>query len=242
MSKPTLANLTKQLENAQERANRMRGRGWGLGGNLSARTHHSNLIARTRQIQAQINARRAANAARNAAVARRRNRLARAVIQKWHQRAHRPSNVRNVGGIAFLRSAVKTAVGDDVLRRLRRQLLELRELRPANNSRRMRNIFNDMSKRWNSANNELAAANVMNAAQKIMNRAGLLNLSARSPTGLHELFLQLKTLTNRGNVAGVNRTLAKIATAPGELKMGSVESTRILNAADRLLRQRAHSR
>lgn len=192
---PTNAQIQalRNERNRLERESRAAvGRGWlhGAGsssfGPTAARSYSTGVAGQLRaannQLRRALAARQAANemrAAARAAAERRRTRLAKVAAGRWHQRAHRPSNVRNVGGIAFLRSAVRTAVGDDVLRRLRRQLLELRELRPANNSRRMRNIFNDMSKRWNSANNELAAANVMNAAQKVMNRAGLLSLSAR---------------------------------------------------------------
>jgi len=182
MSSPTLANLEQRLRAAETRARQLMLSTWVLP--MSAKHHrtphltgeygdHTTLVTQTiPNLRRQITARRAKNAARRRWNAIRKRVLATGVVKYLHATTYRPPNQarRNLGGVGYRRLAGSTNVGSPTLARLMRQL---EELKAANRGNKV-NIYNRMSNTWGRAGNAVAAANIMNAAQKIMSRAGLL--------------------------------------------------------------------
>jgi hypothetical protein len=79
----------------------------------------------------------------------------------------------NMGGVTYRRLAGTTNVGNGISNRLRQQLARLRTARDSGNRGNMVNIYNSMGTNWMNAGG-IHGANVMNNAQKIMFRAGLI--------------------------------------------------------------------
>jgi hypothetical protein len=178
MSRPTLANLERELANIRRSANQMRSVVWRAGGtnpmNSSAYYHHSNLVAQARRLEARIARRREANAARAAAANARGRRLARQAGRYWRNRTMRPpSGNGNAGGVTYRRLAAQTNVGNGISNRLRQQLARLRVARDSGNRGNMVNIYNSMGRNWEEAGG-IHGANIMNNAQKIMFRSRLI--------------------------------------------------------------------
>jgi hypothetical protein len=178
MSRPTLANLERELANARRAINQTRSVAWGAGGgnprNSSAYYHHANLVSRARNLEARIARRRTANAARAAAANARGRRLARQAGRYWRNRTMRPpAGNGNAGGVTYRRLAAQTNVGNGISNRLRQQLARLRNARDSGNRGNMVNIYNSMGRNWEEAGG-IHGANVMNNAQKIMFRARLI--------------------------------------------------------------------
>ena len=184
MSRPTLANLEQRLRNAEAQAQRLLMRTWVLP--MSAVHHrtphltgeyasHTNLVTRViPNLRRQIARRREANAARAAAANARGRRLARQAGRHWRNRTMRPPMGNgNMGGVTYRRLAGTTNVGNGISNRLRQQLARLRTARDSGNRGNMVNIYNSMGNNWMNAGG-IHGANVMNNAQKIMFRAGLI--------------------------------------------------------------------
>ena len=184
MSRPTLANLEQRLRNTEAQARRLMMSTWVLP--MSAVHHrtphltgeyasHTNLVTRViPNLRRQIARRREANAARAAAANARGRRLARQAGRHWRNRTMRPPMGNgNMGGVTYRRLAGTTNVGNGISNRLRQQLARLRTARDSGNRGNMVNIYNSMGTNWMNAGG-IHGANVMNNAQKIMFRAGLI--------------------------------------------------------------------
>ena len=186
MSSPTLANLRRQLRNAEARQRQAMVMTWlvpapGSRGHRNPMgtpgyVEHTNLTIRViPNLHRRIKAAEAKAAARRRWNALRKNIAAKSIAKYLHATTYRPPNQarRNLGGVGYRRLAGSTNVGSPTLARLMRQL---EELKAANRGNKV-NIYNRMSNTWGRAGNAVAAANIMNAAQKIMSRAGLLGRS-----------------------------------------------------------------
>lgn len=182
MPSPTLANLEQRLRNAETRARQLMLSTWVMP--MSAKHHrtphltseysaHTTLVTQTiPNLRRQIAARRAKNAARRRWNAVRKHVVASGIAKYLHATTYRPPNKskRNLGGAGYRRAAGATNVGSPTLSRLMRNL---EELKAANKGNKV-NIYNRMSSTWGRAGNSSAAANIMNNAQRVMHRAGLL--------------------------------------------------------------------
>lgn len=170
MSQPTLANLEKQLRNAEARRMQLMMNTWVMPKTM---THyrtpqktgeymsHTDLVMRViPNLKRRIARRREANAARQAAAAARQRRVARSVVKHWRGRVAKsrrsPSSPRQ-----------------NITASLRQQLNRLRAAHAAGNRGNMVNIYYNMGRNWEKAG-RTAGANVMNNAQMIMFRARLI--------------------------------------------------------------------
>ena len=182
MSSPTLANLEQRLRAAEARAQQLMLATWVMP--KSAKHYrtphltpeynaHTILVTQTiPNLRRQIASRRAKNAARRRWNAIRKHVAATGIAKYLHATTYRPPNRsrHNLGGAGYRRTAGTTNVGSPTLARLMRNL---EELKAANRGNKV-NIYNRMSSTWGRASNSRAAANIMNNAQRVMNRAGLL--------------------------------------------------------------------
>jgi hypothetical protein len=184
MPTPTLENLRAQLAATQNQANRLMAQIWMNPSSPYYRNPRANPAFHTHtdletrvipNLRRRIARREEANRARSAAKHARERRLARAVTAKWRARTMRPPNKNvhgNEGGKSYKRIARGAA--SPTLRRLMNQLDDLRELNKNKNRGAMVNLYGNMSNKWGRASNWRAAANIMNKAQAIMFKAGLI--------------------------------------------------------------------
>lgn len=183
MPSPNLANLRRQLNRALARQRAAMVMTWlvpapGSRGHRNPMgtpgyVEHTNLTLRViPNLRRRIKAAEAKAAARRRWNALRKNIAAKSIAKYLHATTYRPPNQarRNLGGAGYRRLAGATNVGSPTLSRLMRQLEELKAANRGNKG----NIYNKMSSTWGRASNSRAAANIMNNAQLVMNRAGLL--------------------------------------------------------------------
>lgn len=188
MPTPTLANLRGQLTAAENQSRRViaqlytdptspyytnprRNPLFAVMVNLNTR-----VIPNLRR---RITRREEANRARSAARRAKERRVARSVVAKWRARSMRPPNVSafgNAGGTTYRRHAA--AVASPTLSRIMKQLEKLRELNKNKNKfhtrAQMVELYENMQNKMGRASNWKTAASVVNKAQAIMFKAGLL--------------------------------------------------------------------
>lgn len=183
MSSPNLANLRRRLAQAEAQQRQALVMTW-LMPAPGSRAHrnpmgtpgyaqHTNLTLRVipnlrrqiREAEARQRARRHWNAVRKHVVAS-------SIAKYLHAATMRPPSPRkrNLGGAGYRRMAGATEVGSPTLARLMRQLENLKK---ANREKKV-NIYANMTESWGRASNSRAAAAIMNNAQMVMHRAGLL--------------------------------------------------------------------
>ena len=161
------ANLMEEIEGRRAALNHLNM----IGGRQNYKNfHRQQITALTREINRRAAAKRDRAQRRWKTV--RGHVGSRGVVGYLHATTYRPPNraKRNVGGEGYRRIAGATSVGSPTMSRLMRQLTELKT---ANRGNKV-NIYNKMSANWGRASNSRAAANIMNKAQLIMHRAGLL--------------------------------------------------------------------